>query len=362
MPISADALAQQLHDKPLPLARLAVVLWSKGKKEEARVAALRVLEVAGDGHPEAVMVARDILARDVPKWHFSIIRDQRRNDLYEAALKRLVRPGSHVLEIGTGTGILSMMAARAGAERVTTCEMNPSVAEAATRIIAKNGYADRVTVVPKKSDDALVGEDIDGRADLLVQEIISNDLLGEAVLPAMEDAVKRLLKPGARMIPDSVTARVALVDDTRAVRHRMGEVSGFDLGGFDHLAQVCQRVGADSSRFTLRSAVHDLMHFDLRSGGPYPGGRAMAKLTATGGRVAGVVQWLKMDMDGTGELIYENRPDQGLSSCWAVRFFPFDAPRDLPAGAVVKIGATHDRNTIMIWCEEIEASAESAVA
>ncbi|MEN2990518.1 50S ribosomal protein L11 methyltransferase [Tistrella sp. BH-R2-4] len=356
MPISADSLAMQLRDKPLPLVRLAAVLWAKGKKDEAQAACLHALEVGAD-QPEVVMLARDLLARDVPKWHFAIVRDQVRNDAYEAALKRAVGPESHVMEIGTGSGILSMMAARAGAGRVTTFEMNPMVADAARRIIARNGHDDRITLVAKKSSDALVGEDVDGRADILVQEIISNDLLGEAVLPAIEDATKRLLKPGARMIPAVVAAQVALIDDEDAGHRRMDTVSGFDLSDFNHLGVPFYRMSSDRKGLSLRSEPVELMRFDLQSGGPFPSSRTTATLTANGGRVTGIVQWLKMDMDDKGDLIYENRPGAGVRSCWAVRIFPLDQPRDLAPGTTVRIGAQHDRNTIMIWCDGVDAAA-----
>ena len=43
---------------------------------------------------------------------------------YDAALRRAIRPGCRVLEIGTGSGLLAMMAARAGAAQVVTCERN----------------------------------------------------------------------------------------------------------------------------------------------------------------------------------------------------------------------------------------------
>ena len=60
--------------------------------------------------------------------------DDVRDAAYEAALRCVVRPDSRVLEIGTGTPL------------VVTCEMNPAVAEMATDLVARNGFADRVRV------------------------------------------------------------------------------------------------------------------------------------------------------------------------------------------------------------------------
>lgn len=67
--------------------------------------------------------------------------------LRELAIEAAV-PGKVVLDIGTGSGLLAMMAARAGAARVIACEMNAAVAETARRIIAANGLADRMRCMP----------------------------------------------------------------------------------------------------------------------------------------------------------------------------------------------------------------------
>ena len=84
--------------------------------------------------------------------------DKRRSDSYEAAIRRIV-PGKLVLDIGTGSGLLAMMAARAGTAHVMTCETVATIAERARTIIAKNGLADRITVIAKSSTDLVVGRD-----------------------------------------------------------------------------------------------------------------------------------------------------------------------------------------------------------
>ena len=51
----------------------------------------------------------------------------------------------HVLDIGTGTGLLSMMAATIGADSVTAIEEFPPIADCAQKVIAANGFADKAS-------------------------------------------------------------------------------------------------------------------------------------------------------------------------------------------------------------------------
>ena len=71
-----------------------------------------------------------------------MLNDTTRNDAFERAIKAAVaREGRHarILDIGAGSGLLSMMAARVGASNIVACERVPIIAEAAERIVALNG-------------------------------------------------------------------------------------------------------------------------------------------------------------------------------------------------------------------------------
>jgi len=328
------------------MAALSCLLRTDGWKEAAVGLAARALALAPDDG-EVRAIARTILSADVPAWHFTIVRDAPRNLAYEEALRRAVRPDSRVLEIGTGTGLLAMMAARAGAAHVYTCEMEPAVALAARDVIAQNGLAGRITVLAKRSTEIDLAE-LGGRADILVSETVSNDMLAEDPLPPLEDAIARLVKPGGVVIPARGRVRVALAHDARMEARPIGAISGFDLSSFNRLASPFYQVGAASPHLQLRSEAADLFTFEFHSGGPWPRERSRVEVRADGGPVNGIVQWIALDMDAAG--VYENQPGH-VASSWAPLFHPFPAVIASEAGQPSTIFGRHDGTALRIWGE-----------
>jgi type II protein arginine methyltransferase len=342
---SFDRLVDQARGDPHRLAALAgMALWS-GHEARAYELAREARALAPDDAELRSKTQRPLTDK-VPKWHFSIVRDEARNRAYDEALRRAVGPETRVLDIGAGTGLLAMMAARAGAGTVVSCEMNPAVADAAREIVALNGFADRLTVVAKASNDVDPEADMGGRADLLVQEIVANDLVGEYALPAIEDAARRLLKPGARMIPSGGAAVVALAFWPGLEAARLRDVDGFDVSPFNRLAHVPYHLKAGDPQLALRSDAAVLFDFDFASGGPFPAERTSVELTAQG-PANGVAQWIRLQMDAEG--VYENRPAPGLQSCWAILFTPLDPAREAAAGERVVVHASHDTGRLRVW-------------
>lgn len=341
-----DALVAQAEGKPIAMARLARVVRVEGHKQLAHELSLRALDLAP--HDEEVRaLTADVLSIDVPRWHFRLVHDEARNNAYEAALRRAVFPGCKVFEIGTGTGLLAMMAARAGAAEVVTCESSPAVAAAAKDIVAHNGYADRIRVIAKHSTKLDVDKDLHGRADILISEIVGCDRIGEGALPALEHAMQHFMKPGAVAIPVRAHVRVALSDDAESERFRMGMVAGFDLSPFNRLSSPDRGIKIGSARLALRSTAADVFSFDFRAGGPYLKQRRALELISHGGRINGIAQWIMLELDDATQ--FENRPSPGADSSWFVNFFPFERARETHAGERIGITARHDRSSLRVW-------------
>jgi tetratricopeptide (TPR) repeat protein len=331
----------QDHVEPLLTIGSALLLM---RDPEAALPPIRRVMAMDPGNDRAVALYRTAMSRMVQPWHFPMMNDGPRNDAYEAAIKRAVTPGALVLDIGTGAGLLSMMSARAGAKQVVTCEMTGPVAAKAQQLIARNGLADKITVHNKKSNDLTVGVELPERADVLVSEIFDSDLLGEGVLPSLEDAHARLIKPGAKIVPQAASAMVALVggDQLQAMVH-VDKASGFDVSGFNEF--MPERFVFDGMRFKfdwLSEPVAGLS-FDFRQ----PRYRLYEHLiemkVTRPGFCLGVVQWLKIDLDE--QTTFENRPGGSpeIPTGWLHSLYTFAPPVQVEAGQTVRVLAGHSR-------------------
>jgi precorrin-6B methylase 2 len=134
-----------------------------------------------------------------PSAQIRMLEDRVRTSRFIQAIRRTVRPGDVVVDLGTGSGVLAVAAAQAGAKRVYAIEVRP-IAEVAARFFQGSGLGDRITLVRGVSTEIALPE----RADVLVSEMIGDDPLAEQILETTSDAVARLLKPGARLIPSAL--------------------------------------------------------------------------------------------------------------------------------------------------------------
>ncbi len=143
----------------------------------------------GDGFQPAVGGFAQVLP------HFFMLRDSVRVAAYRGAIERHCA-GKSVLEIGCGTGILSIFAAQAAARSVIAIEES-EIAQVARGMFTANGCEQTVDLRLGNSRDV----EIDQPAEVIVHEILGTDPLAENLLVFLDDARRRLLAPGGRLIP-----------------------------------------------------------------------------------------------------------------------------------------------------------------
>lgn len=331
------------------LSNLGAALADAGRKEAARRVHTRLLEI-DPGNPFVQHQVRRATASIVPFWHIPMLNDEGRNRAFETAIKRAVAehgPDALVLDVGTGSGLLSMMAARAGARRVVTCESVPTIADTARRIIARNGLEAQITVIDKRSNDLVVGQDLPCRASILVSEVLSSDILAEDVLPTFEDAKARLLTPDAAIIPRSVRAVGCLVESDDIARYAfVRTAAGFDVSLFTELATQRLPLHGPSYGWRPLSDVQDLVAFDLTADVTASALDTISIPIAAGGVAVGVLQWLEIALDA--ETSFSTEPPSYVHGGWQQILHTFPNPISVAAGETLSIAAGHDRTSLIL--------------
>ncbi|CRK96556.1 CLUMA_CG009903, isoform A [Clunio marinus] len=149
-----------------------------------------------------------------------MLHDKERNEKYslgiKAAIVEMKSQGrkANVLDIGTGTGLLAMLAAQHGADTVTTIEAFSPVSNFARQIISDNGFKDKIKIITKHSTKVKIGcgQDMEQKANILVAEVLDTELIGEGAISTYNHAHKYLMESSCICVPHSASIFVQIVD------------------------------------------------------------------------------------------------------------------------------------------------------
>jgi protein arginine N-methyltransferase 1 len=137
--------------------------------------------------------------------HQRMVADRIRVEAYRKAIHARVKPGDVVVDIGTGTGLLAVFAAEAGARRVFAIDWG-SIQATAQEVARVNGYGDVITVLRGDAKQIALPEP----ADWVISELMGSFGLEEDVMAILIEA-RRWLKPGGGFLPESLTFQLAPV-------------------------------------------------------------------------------------------------------------------------------------------------------
>lgn len=291
--------------------------------------------------------------------HGLMIADRVRMDAYQAALERTVRPGSVVLDIGTGTGVMAMLAARLGARRVYAVDPGDAIhlARAAARA---SGLADRIEFI----QDVSTGVELPERADVIV-----SDLRG--VLPpfqqhvaSLADAHDRLLAPGGVLIPRRDTILAAPVEaeaEHRAITAPWDEhARGLDLSA----ARRAALNGWSKTPITPEQLLVEPRTWAVLEYGARRDPEVVGTLEWTMERNAtahGFAAWFRTELvEGVGFTSGPGNPD----AIHGTGFFPWLEPVRLRAGDAVAVELQARRmgeDYVWVWNTQVRRQDGSRV-
>ena len=281
--------------------------------------------------------------------HHHMLRDNVRVMSYRAAIHRHCHD-KVVVEVGCGTGILSIFAAQAGARRVIAIEES-NIAEVAERMLRANGCDGVVELVRANSRDV----ELDEPADVVIHEILGVDPFDEGILPFIRDARQRFLCPGGRLLPHRLEVFCAGVEAPKknfrdharmlAEARELGGMYGVDFSPFQEALTALDAgfflprlVEPGTATFDLRilSAEVRLVDVDFAAGLPESGLEPFeVRLPIVGeGSLGGVVLYFRAHLDET--LTVTNSPFAPLTS-WGWNAQPLARSVAVAAGDEVRL-------------------------
>lgn len=294
--------------------------------------------------PEPTEVRTGMLA----SWYMPMIHDGHRNAAYEAALNGVAKRKrlDSVIDIGSGCGLLSMLAAKTGAGEVYGCEVSEAVCQAAHDVLDLNGWRGAVKVLQKDCRQVRVPRDLPRRADAAVFEMFDCSLIGEGVLHFLAHAREHLLQPDASLVPMSGHIRAALIE------YRLDTLWGFDVNLLNpyRFAPGFINVDADDMAYRQLTEPFDVFAFDFATATPKPA-EAILEPAATAAGVAGAVLfWFDLSLQEDVRL--SNEPHARAKCHWkqGLQFLPEARVERLQR---LPLTASHDGSSLTFrWTQD----------
>jgi len=168
--------------------------------------------------------------------HEEMLKDKVRTCSYRDSImnnKHLFQ-GKVVLDVGCGTGILSLFCAKAGASKVYAVEYSDIIIQA-RQIAIDNGYSDKIEFIQQKMEEVELPE----KVDVIISEWMGYFLLYESMLGSVINARKKFLKPDGLIFPDRANMFVALIEDhdyKQQKIHFWDQVYGYDFSCIKEMA------------------------------------------------------------------------------------------------------------------------------
>ncbi|XP_065333940.1 protein arginine N-methyltransferase 9-like isoform X1 [Cloeon dipterum] len=365
------------------LNNLGAHLFRMGHLEEAKSFFEKALAIKKDFLPAAHNM-ENLTSTLVERWHFRMLNDSIRNESYREAILKKIRQGfSKVLDIGTGTSLLSLYAVQGGAKRVFACECSAAMIEIAKEVILDNNVESKIELLQKMSTDLSIPADIPSRVSLVVTETLDAGVFGENVLQTLIDAWDRLLLPQSRnlvspragsrngiVVPFGVKIYAAGVQCAAISRMNTLEPSVWDALGLGlegtrlaaaqneaYNSEKLEYVAGGYTFITSPVAVLEVNFNDPQDLQKHLAGEHDKKMEVSccdAGQIDAFVSWFVLQVDEDLKLSSE----PGKKSCWEQAVFALSVPLELQSGQTVNIAVSSSHGLLKIQPDSQELTPE----
>lgn len=289
--------------------------------------------------------------------HREYLEDRARLGAFVRAIGEIVRPGDIVLDLGAGTGILGLLACRAGAARVYAVE-ETSLIGLARELARANGLLDRIIHIKGHSAHMTLPEP----ADLVVCDQIGRFGFEAGVIEHIEDVRRRgVLKPDGRTVPGAIAMWLAPAECPDAfaqVEFWTSQPAGFD---FTPARAIAANTGYPRTIHPneLLSAPVEAGRVDLAREEPRPLRLEARCPVARAGTLHGVAGWFVAAL--SPRVVMTNSPLAAERINRRNVFFPIDRPVDVAPGDEVRVSMqVRPEDPVVTWRVEVRSPDATA--
>jgi len=288
--------------------------------------------------------------------HRQFLSDHVRLAAFAKAIDEVVQVGDTVLDLGSGTGILALLACRAGAHRVYSIESS-GIIQIAREIAQANGFNDRIVFVKGLSTRVTLPEPV----DVIVGDQIGRMGFEAGLLDDLSDARERFLKPGGRLVPETVSMMVAPIERSESwswVSFWEGSTQGFDFS-------AARRI-ASNTGYPTNLNPEDLLGspvcawtFETKTTTNSPLASSFTLPVERNGHLHGLGVWFEAMLSKSSSMT--NSPLAGERINRRNVFLPIERPVEVKTGDRVEVRLhVRPQDLIVSWSGEVwKASAET---